>query len=635
MSNRRVFLGLVVGVTLLCMGLILTDRFPWLRGPAPDTDVWHWPYQLTPITRWLVPLTAVVYLLLLTNWWVGKAAFPKWVTGLILTGLIAGSLFMQYSLIYARQPQVAMELINRTLADNSNGYLRAAADIGDIGDWLRHYPQAMPQFASEHIRTHPPGLTLLHWLTIKGMSKLPGLSAWLARIVIPHRCTDLWLLNQPQTVIAALGFWAFLPSLAAALTVWPAHVLARHLVGSEQARLAAAFTAVLPALSLFAPLPDQLFALLVVLIWLVLYIGLTRRTGIAFGAAGLIFSLSTFLSLGNGALLLPVALFMGFRWRADPTLSGRQLLNWTIAFGLGAAAIWLVYWLGWGISPWQIAHVGLEQHYELVTRYRSYSHWLLYNLVDLALFAGVPVLAILAQTAVSPSHNQPTAVKHLALSLLLFILILDVSGTARGEVGRLWLFFMPLLAIVTGIYVATHWRQRKAVALFMALQLGLTLSLGVAWEQVTAVIVIAERPSLPTKNTPTEPLSIQFETGIMLTGYDLDKEVVAAGETIQLTLYWVAQEPTIIAYSVFNHLTNPQGELVAQRDSWPVQGQWPSTCWQSNEVIVDTYVIELPTELPPSTYILGTGLYDGRNGTRLRANNGDDIISLTEITVIP
>ncbi|MBK9054212.1 MAG: hypothetical protein IPL78_25860 [Chloroflexi bacterium] len=66
--------------------------------------------------------------------------------------------------------------------------------------------------------------------------------------------------------------WAFLPLIAAAFTAIPLYFLGHQLYDAHVARLSAIFGATLPALLIFAPTPDQLFALLsaiILLIWLV------------------------------------------------------------------------------------------------------------------------------------------------------------------------------------------------------------------------------------------------------------------------------------------------------------------------------------------------------------------------------
>ncbi len=75
------------------------------------------------------------------------------------------------------------------------------------------------------------------------------------------------------------------------------------------------------------------------------------------------------------------------------------------------------------------------------------------------------------------------------------------------------------------------------------------------------------------------------------------------------------------------------GTLLAQKDGWPVNGQWPQTCWQRDEQIIDQVVITLPRDLPAGSYNLITGLYDSQTGARVPLIGGEDTINLGSVFV--
>src|SRR5690606_7839718 len=109
--------------------------------------------------------------------------------------------------------------------------------------------------------------------------------------------------------------------------------------------------------------------------------------------SGLLISVTTFSSLGNGALGL---LFTGFVvWQWWPKRQERpftHLFTQLAWLGLGSVTIWLLYWAGWGVPPWAVVQEGLAQHYELVTLHRRYEWWLIYNLLDVLIFAGPAIV---------------------------------------------------------------------------------------------------------------------------------------------------------------------------------------------------------------------------------------------------
>ncbi len=88
----------------------------------------------------------------------------------------------------------------------------------------------------------------------------------------------------------------------------------------------------------------------------------------------------------------------------------------------------------------------------------------------------------------------------------------------------------------------------------------------------------------------------------------VDWSLVQQAERLEVTLYWQALRPMETSYTAFVHLLDETGTLVAQRDRPPAG--YPTAVWRPGEVVVDTFVIELPPDLPPGTYRLQTGFYD-------------------------
>lgn len=609
------------------MVLTLTDVWPYLRGPAPETAEWYWWYGIRPFARWWPSVLVTVGVVGLVGWWLA-APNKRWVNGLALFGLIAGNVLLQGAVVYAERPFVLTELIERTLSNESGGYFQPAIEAEDHQAVLRDYPTFMRSAASEHARTHPPGISVIIWGLVAGFQAMPALADGMARVVWPLRCIDLWLLERPPAVAAALLAWSLLPVLLGALTLWPVYRLSRRLLSLQAARLAVALTAFLPALVTFSSNSVQLDVFVVITAVFLFHLALERQHPFWFLLSGLSLSLATFLSLGNAAILLFLGLYLFFYFFPNPQsqISNLQFTLCLFLFALGVASLWLVYWAGWGVPPWAIVQTGLQQHYELVTLHRHYSWWVAYNLLDVLLFAGLPVVAGFVG-AVGTRSEERGARGGWVMALGVLVLVLDVSGSARGEVGRLWLFFMPLLAVAGAGFWAgrsSYWWQMGLVGL----QAGLVLSIGLGWRLFVPVLVVAERPFMPTLS-PERTLQTSFADTILLQGYSLQQSPAA----LDVTLFWTTTAPTTRPYTVFNHLVNKQGELVAQKDGWPVDGQWPPTCWQPGEQVVDPYHIEFPPDLPAGEYSLLVGWYDARDGTRLKTADGQEAVQLGAIII--
>jgi uncharacterized membrane protein len=129
------------------------------------------------------------------------------------------------------------------------------------------------------------------------------------------------------------------------------------------------------------------------------------------------------------------------------------------------------------------------------------------------------------------------------------------------------------------------------------------------------------------------PRSIAFAGGIELIGYSVEPDPVAPGESLTLTLFWRATETQVTDLTVFNHLADAQGKIVAQRDSQPDNGAYPMTDWQPGNTVIDRQLIRLPNNVAAGSYDLQIGLYDLTTGRRLPAASGSDQVNVATIDV--
>ncbi len=638
MTRSRLIALRIFVASILLAGLIVSDVWPGLRGPAPGTSEWYWFYQPRPWVRWLPAAGVAITVVAFAAWWWPRPGHSRWPVAL----LILLALVLQVALVYADRPNVGGELVDRTLSKATNGYVATAGEIDDLNAALRDYPALMTMFDNEHARTHPPGLIVAHWTTDSLLARMPSLTAVLAAPVRFWRCTDLWIMARPLSTSAGLLLWSWVPVLAAALTVWPGYAIGRRWYGEQGGRLAALLTAAVPALLIFSPSPDQLFALLsLVSLWLLL-VGLEERRPLATLGAGLIVGLMSFLSLGNAVwfALLGAYLAVSLIWPLSGAAPFWRQRGWWQApalLAVGAAAFWLVYWAGWGVAPWSVAQVGLDQHSTLVTSLRRYDWWLVYNPLDFALFVGLPVLAgFVWQVGSAVRHADERAAPQGRLALLLAatLIALTLAGTTRGEVGRLWMLFMPLAAVLAGGRLAAALESRCTILLVVAAQLLLALSLGLAWRPFFAVILPVERPAAAAAaGLPANGMDATFSSPdgrtLSLLGYDRALAAGQSGDAVTVTLQWQSTGPTLQPYTVFAQLLDESGGVAGQQDNWPVAGQWPTTCWLPGERVADSYTIALSPAFDRDAFRLVVGLYDARTGERLRDANGRDFVELT------
>ncbi len=141
-------------------------------------------------------------------------------------------------------------------------------------------------------------------------------------------------------------------------------------------------------------------------------------------------------------------------------------------------------------------------------------------------------------------------------------------------------------------------------------------------------------PDIVTQNPqPQVSLNQPFGDEITLLGFDVQGSRFNVGpETLNLELvfYWHAERIPAADYTVFLHLRNGANENVAQKDSPPASGRYPTGLWDAGEIIVDE--ITLPVaDVPPGEYTPVVGLYNFVDGARLPVPG----IPANEVTLSP
>jgi hypothetical protein len=135
----------------------------------------------------------------------------------------------------------------------------------------------------------------------------------------------------------------------------------------------------------------------------------------------------------------------------------------------------------------------------------------------------------------------------------------------------------------------------------------------------TAIVIgplkVGGPPPEVTADTPAPQVTLNqtFGDQVTLLGYDL-----STGENVnlKLVLYWRAEADLQTDYTTFLHLRDATNETVAQRDSPPAAGRYPTSLWNSDETIVDEIILPL-AEIPPGQYTPVVGLYQSPAGPRL------------------
>jgi hypothetical protein len=99
---------------------------------------------------------------------------------------------------------------------------------------------------------------------------------------------------------------------------------------------------------------------------------------------------------------------------------------------------------------------------------------------------------------------------------------------------------------------------------------------------------------------------------------------------LQIDLIWHARAEVETDYTVFVHILDAGGNIVAQRDVMPADNTYSTRLWAAGEYIIDMHTF---ADLPPGEYSLRAGLYDQATGQRLPVDPSGDYIDLGEIKI--
>ncbi len=437
-------------------------------------DEWSWPVfgAVYPVSFLVAPLATLLGFGGLTAYlWRSLrrekiAGHRRGLAWSVAVTLCAGAWCLQAAL-WSVTPESVSQLAAIQLSDVSTGYLSEAWRIDDLGDYLREYARDMPR-KPEHVATHPPGAVLFFY-AVRGLAEaVPALerAALIAGstavgLSIPELAVEVSRFPTVQwqgdrgLATAMLASWI----LGAAGALMPLVIFAalRGQLGDERALAGAALLALMPSMLLFFPVLDQLVALLSALMLAAL--AATQRHQAWSGGAGLICAAALFVSLGALALVALGGVFLLLR--AARQVGQSADASWSESYSVFAPALIFGAGLLAGLGAWYLIGVdaagvfseGLGAHSSLTGRasFRSYHIWVWLNLVEFAVFLGLPLAALVVTSAPRMLHalratSSQALPAYLGASALIVLLLLDLSGTVKAETGRIWLFFGPWLA---------------------------------------------------------------------------------------------------------------------------------------------------------------------------------------------
>jgi hypothetical protein len=451
-------------LALLLLSLRL-DWLPGLRGPGPFPE-WQWPYApQDPIPGLLEAAGWAALLVLLpavTGLEVARRR-PRSAAALVLTLATLFGFSFQLSLLASTGLSPGSEWMRRAAEPTTISYFNVAisSEADDAALFLDRHAELMPGFAQSalHASMHPPG-PVLYFRALLGLFRAtPRLTGALVDLALSDvEVRALARTRVPDPILATATVGVALLSLMAVLSCWPIALWAWSTAGDPlaAARVAALWPLV-PAPALFVGAIYLALALPITLAGAALCLALSqsRRSrllmwsllaGLSAGAAlQTSYGAPVFLAMVGAVALVPI----------DSNSYTARRLGVICVVGGASAALIVLAPLAFGHEPLMALRTALDLHLGLVTTHRSYFAWLVHNPIDFTLFVGVPLVALGAARALAALRARlsgprvsfgPAFWRQLTLGVGFGILIL--SGSVRGEVGRVWIPLMPVVLIV-------------------------------------------------------------------------------------------------------------------------------------------------------------------------------------------
>ncbi len=464
----------------------------WLL-PLGREGIWQWSLrkQALPLLPWTWPAAialAVVGLAALDSLRLGRAPSRLSTTLLVLCLTICSGTLMVAFIVDDRDypPRAAAAI----LGDASMGYYLQATKVSSVADYLREVePRTSRGHVPERVATHPPGPVLYYRAARAWLSARPALMARLLRLqedwsgdrglaagLLVARRVSTFGPDRSDLVIA---FWAglaltLLAPLVVPVAFWIGAVAADRRVGLT----AAVPAACIPSVVCFSPsieTPGTLLAGLCVALWLWALRDKAWPPALACGALLMLGMFWTFGLLATAAVLFVIA-------AVGSLDTGRRRDLWApvaaaaVGFlGLGAIGYLLP---GYNTVTSMLASLATQRQVMEDTA-RPYLLSIPWNLYDFALFAG-PSLVVMALfgTALSLSGSlRPRWIAGIGLGVIVTLAALVLLGSTRGEVGRIWVFLMPLMLVPAALPISglRGWSLMLVGLLVLAGQLAMAM----------------------------------------------------------------------------------------------------------------------------------------------------------------
>lgn len=460
-SALAAYIALGVGVVASAAVCVLA----WLYSlPLGVADQWEWPLRIPALSPSLPALAGLVllvaaafYIVFLLNTPTRRA--DQVTIGVLMCCFVAATLTGG---LFLSEETPLLRTATTTASIAALPYYGEALQVETLSQLFDRYGHTGRDHSTrpDRLRTHPPGPVVYYMFagrTIRDCPVLMGLGERLFRNegVDPELAPELTRYYSGaelsgRDVVAGTLASLFL-SLMAVFVPAASFLLAWSVADIRTALSAALVSSCLPSLVMFVPTIDAAGTALAILALAAFFWARRLNNPSLAAMSGLLWPLAAFWSIGLLVVALPAALMVVWDlFDAERRRTAAISAVWALGvFGLFFA----VLWIGWGYRPVaNIAEIFASQEYIMSHAGRDRVVWMYMNIYEFALFMGPAVVALsVAGLGRVLYRSRGGLLQTLAAGLVGGFVYLALSGATRGEVGRIWLFLMPLFAVFAGI----------------------------------------------------------------------------------------------------------------------------------------------------------------------------------------
>ncbi len=645
------FILVIVILTVILAVFIGADLFPYLRGGWG----WRWPYVPASVLR-TIPLVLATILYIAGSWLLLRnVRRPR----LILAWAMLAAVILPLLVIVVRFDNPVYELFARTISRMTSGFQAAAATIGWDGPQWRDWASFIhiPEWDNGHVAVAAPGIPLLFSWIGAALDHLPAITQPLYRALLPWQCQNYEVLSETPGELASAWAGILMP-LWGSLAVLPLYAIANHFPRTKRWALGIVlWFPLIPSVLMFAPDWNTFYPFVSLSIFGLLILGIERRRWYWLVLSGLIMGIALFMVYSFIAL----AALMGFytllytlivERRSGPVPWYRPVIV-GLWFALGISVPWLLYWAWSGTTPPALVATSFSTHLGLE---RPYLPWVFLHYWDWTLFNGFALMGVWYVGLWTWQRNRraPDSLSDmpvLAISLLATVVLLAVSGTARGESGRVWSFFTPFALLAAADGLDRRLGDRPQLPSWLALTLvhaGLMLVLVFSLNVIDTELT--HPPAAPTAVENVNAVNADFSAGdgsgqFRLVGWSGKID----GDKLTLNLRWQGVQMNTRPYWFGAVLVAPDnsthnagiwqpGGKVEDSSGEVSPGTYPTTCWAPGSIVGDTVVLTLPTQKPSGPWWVSLAAFgdptqsEGRLQVTLPSGQHDTQVGLGPIT---